>query len=98
MIDLTTTMRAHWHAVRAQAEAALAELDRAAEAEPPPPAEPEPRMMKLQRYLVSRDIPESTLHAYLAEGLPAKGAGRSRRILVIEADQWLARRRGGRDG
>jgi hypothetical protein len=65
----------------------------AVEAEPAPQVD-DPRWMKLSDYARSRSIGRRTLDVYIAQGLPTKGRGKSRRVIVADADSWLEKRRG----
>lgn len=64
------------------------EASRAEEAAAPP----EPKWMKLTDYARSRSIGRRTLDVYIAQGLPTKGRGKSRRVIVASADEWLEKR------
>lgn len=57
-----------------------------------PAHEPEPRRMKVGQYAAARGYVSRTITGLCANGLPHVGRGQSRRILVAEADAWLAER------
>ncbi len=56
--------------------------------------EPDAEWMTIGRYCQARSIPRRTLHDRIREGLPTIGEGRDRRVIVAEADAWLAKRKG----
>lgn len=82
---------------RAMLEGARAVIDRllgeqpSAQADVAPPAD-DPRWMKLCDYARSRSIGRRTLDHYISQGLPTKGRGKSRRVIVAAADEWLEKR------
>lgn len=67
--------------------AAVADGVRAARAADAAPVYLSPSALA-SHYSVSR----STVHVWLASGLPSVGAGKARRIAVAAADEWLASR------
>ncbi len=50
--------------------------------------------MSLTGFREARGIKERTLHSYIAQGLPTVGEGRGRKVVVADADAWLANRMG----
>jgi hypothetical protein len=50
------------------------------------------RYAKLSEFARERRYGSSTVRAWLREGLPHIGAGRSARILVDAADRWITER------
>lgn len=63
----------------------------AAPADPAAGASAEPRRMKVGDFARARGYSPRTVTRYCAIGMPHVGAGKARRILVIEADAWIAR-------
>lgn len=69
-------------------------------AAPPTPPTPAPaKWAKLPDFMRRWSMSRSALYKRLAEGLPAEGEGRLRRIDVEKADAWMVERgHGGRRG
>ena len=57
----------------------------------PGASEPEPRRMKVSAFASARGYAPKTVTRYCALGMPHVGRGKARRILVVEADAWLAK-------
>lgn len=75
--------------MRAEIDALLAELPDGASA-PTPAAAAAQRFMKLPAFAASRSLSSRTIRDYCDLGMPHQGEGRARRILVAEADAWIA--------
>lgn len=88
---MSDALRAKLLSIRANIDAALAELP-ANEQIAPAPAKSEPRWMRLGDYATARSFSRRTLHTMIVEGLPTTGDGKGRRVIVAEADAWLSRR------
>lgn len=73
-------------AIRADADALLAELG---PVEPPAAPEP-PRFQTPAKYARERGYSGKTVARWLKLGLPKIGSGRQTRVRVAEADAWLA--------
>ena len=85
--------RAKLVSIRADIDAALAELE---DAPKPRAAEPSPEWMRIADYCATRGLSRRTLHGMIADGLPTVGEGKRRRIVVSKADEWIAGPKGRR--
>ena len=72
--------------MRAEIDAALAELGAYETATPVLVG----RIMKPMDFATYRHLSPRTVRDYCDLGMPHEGEGRSRRILVIEAERWIA--------
>lgn len=48
-----------------------------------------PLAMRPERYAQRTDLSRAQIYKFLAQGMPSLKLGRSRRILVADADAWL---------
>ncbi len=88
---MSNALRAKLLSIRADIDAALAEIP---SDEPASPAlsKVEPRWMRLGAYAAARSFSRRTLHTMITEGLPTTGDGKGRRVVVADADTWLSKR------
>lgn len=78
--------RATLLAMKAQIDAMLGGTEEPAA--PPPPAEP--KRMRVSTFARARGYAARTITDWCNAGMPHVGKGAARRVLVAEADRWIA--------
>ncbi len=82
---MTQDLRAHLLALRSEIDAILSKLDGAGPSAPAPA-----RFMKVADFAKAHALSARTIRDYCDLGMPHRGEGKGRRIVVAEADEWIA--------
>jgi hypothetical protein len=85
MTTIDPVVRAELEAIRARIDAILTPAVSTVESKPD-----EPRRMRVGAYASARGYAPRTVTRWCAAGMPHVGKRQSRRILVAEADAWIA--------